>query len=538
MIRLLSAALLLVSFSAAITLEEIDPKVPSRAKNFLIWQYLQQDITPAQADRAFYQIRDVDRKLFFAYAEKSSDAVVKHTAKCMKLTGSDIIKMQDHDCIRAAMAPHKVAALTLKERQKLLQDFNGEEEETWLKMLADDSLSEHLESYDPKLYLHIGNSAGRTFRQKNFNRRLSDSYMEQLSKSPGFSTFVLLVATDPKMDKLHHALTVLDGDGIDAQTNFFLALNQLRFGQKNSALRHLAIVYKKSYFRMQKDKALFWMYQITGDPEPIRVLSKSFDLNIYSLYAKELTQTVIDNYYTILKTIDEPTTIDLKNPFVWLDLLETINNTPKDKLFELAGQYKSRELLPLQSFIVERAYNYRIQNYITPYAESMIQLSNDDKALMLSLMRQESRFIPSALSTSYALGVMQLMPFLVKSLDKDAKKPRESLSQMFEPERNIAYATRHIEWLQKSLYHPLFIAYAYNGGIGFTKRHLLGGTFRKGKYEPFFSMEMMANSQSREYGKKVLANYVIYKRIYGEAVSILHLFDTLTQPSHTDRFRK
>jgi len=537
-IRQLLALLLLVSFGSAVTLEDIDSKVPSRAKNFLIWQYFQQDITPEQADRAFYQIRNVDRKLFFAYADKSDDPVVKYTARCMKLTGSDITGVNDHDCVRIALAPHKIAALTLKERQKFLRDFKGEDEEPWLEMLADDSLAEHLESYDPKLYLRISNSAGRTFRQKNLNRRLSQSYMEKLSKSPGFSTFVLLVATDPKMDKLHHALTLLDGDGIDPQTNFFLALNQLRFGQKNSALRHLAIVYKKSYFRMQKDKALFWMYQITGDPEPIRVLSRSFDLNIYSLYAKELTDTVIDNYYTILKTVDEPAAIDLKDPFVWHDLLDMINKTPKDKLFELAGQYKNRELLPLQSFIVERAYNYRIQNYITPYVGSMKQLSNDDKALILSLMRQESRFIPSALSSSYALGVMQLMPFLVRSLDKDAEKPRNSLFEMFEPKRNIAYASRHIRWLKKSLYHPLFIAYAYNGGIGFTKRHLLGGTFRSGKYEPFFSMEMMANSQSREYGKKVLANYVIYKKIYGEAVSILHLFDTLTQPSHTDRFRK
>ena len=92
--------------------------------------------------------------------------------------------------------------------------------------------------------------------------------------------------------------------------------------------------------------------------------------------------------------------------------------------------------------------------------------------------------------------------------------------------------------MKKSLYHPLFMAYAYNGGMGFFRRHLETGTFNEGLYEPYLSMELMSNRESREYGKKVLANYVMYKKIMGEEVSIVHLFDTLTQPKKTDRFRE
>jgi soluble lytic murein transglycosylase len=135
------------------------------------------------------------------------------------------------------------------------------------------------------------------------------------------------------------------------------------------------------------------------------------------------------------------------------------------------------------------------------------------------------------------MGTMQIMPFLVKALNKTADEKINDLTDMFNPKYNIAFASEHLKFLHKSLYHPLFVAYAYNGGIGFTKRHLLDGTFLKGKYEPFMSMEMMANTESREYGKKVLANYVMYKMILGEKVSIHHLFDTLTQPDETDRFR-
>ena len=74
--------------------------------------------------------------------------------------------------------------------------------------------------------------------------------------------------------------------------------------------------------------------------------------------------------------------------------------------------------------------------------------------------------------------------------------------------------------------------------MGFFKRHLKStNAFNEGEYEPFISLEMMANTESREYGKKVLANYVMYKHILKEDVSIVHLFDTLTQPHLTDRFR-
>ena len=51
-------------------------------------------------------------------------------------------------------------------------------------------------------------------------------------------------------------------------------------------------------------------------------------------------------------------------------------------------------------------------------------------------------------------------------------------------------------------------------------------------------MDMMNNAESREYGKKVLANYVMYKRIMGEDISIVHLFDTLRVEKQSDHFVK
>jgi len=41
----------------------------------------------------------------------------------------------------------------------------------------------------------------------------------------------------------------------------------------------------------------------------------------------------------------------------------------------------------------------------------MRDYSTDRKALMLAIARQESKFIPASISRSFALGMMQFMPF-------------------------------------------------------------------------------------------------------------------------------
>jgi soluble lytic murein transglycosylase len=80
---------------------------------------------------------------------------------------------------------------------------------------------------------------------------------------------------------------------------------------------------------------------------------------------------------------------------------------------------------------------------------------------------------------------MQIMPFLSKAIAKELQEPYD-IDKQLEAKTNIRYAHHHLNFLEKRLKHPLFIAYAYNGGIGFTKRVLKSGLFKSGEYEPFF----------------------------------------------------
>ena len=161
----------------------------------------------------------------------------------------------------------------------------------------------------------------------------------------------------------------------------------------------------------------------------------------------------------------------------------------------------------------------------------MKQFNNDTQALLYALGRQESLFIPTAISTSYALGVMQLMPFNVTAIAKQmGESEKITYQDMFDPAINIPYAEYFTRPLLKEFKHPLFISYAYNGGPGFTRRLLeTKQLFKKDNpLDPWYSMEMIPYEETRKYGKKVLANYIIYQKSFGKEIDIQKtLQDTL-----------
>lgn len=532
-------SLLLPLFLWGVTLQEINSYPRSQAKDFYIWQFLkQQSTTPSEAEQAFIQLKNVSWKIFKAYAEKSHKEEVKLTAHYMEFDDIDRETSQDLDAVKVTLDPYKATKLSQKRLQELYTYYKDDKEFNYLQMLKDKNFYKKLEHYSPELFLKVFNNCGSLCRESFFNTQLSLEYLYRLSKEEDFAQFIKLATTNEYFTHLQRTLLKYKTDlDLDAQSALFLGLNFLKYNKKDRALYYFQRSYEKAYFSSHKDRALFWIYMTLKDKKYLQELTKSFDINIYTLYADELLNKSANNYYTTLPTAAAESFINLQNPFEWNSILNEIKNTKKSDMHKLAEFYNAKNLLPVQSFIYERASGYKESGYLMPYDKFMPK-DRDKRSLMYALMRQESRFIPSALSYSFALGTMQIMPFLVKHLNKSAPKKINELTDMFNPEYNIEFASRHIDWLMRKVYHPLFIAYAYNGGIGFTKRLLLSGKFAKKRYEPFMSMELMQNSESREYGKKVLANYVMYKKILHEEISIQHLFNALLHPRLSDTFRE
>ena len=227
---------------------------------------------------------------------------------------------------------------------------------------------------------------------------------------------------------------------------------------------------------------------------------------------------------------------DITNPIDWAKVKHQMK--AGCDLDDLADDHKSQECIGVYTYLKAKASNFTESYFPMPYRDAMKDMPKERQALIYAIARQESRFVPASVSRSFALGMMQFMPFLIKHIAKQ-KGENIDLDKLFDPYKAIEYADYHLDYLTKYLHHPLFIAYAYNGGIGFTRRYIRNNKhFRKGPYEPYMSMESMKNIEAREYGKKVLANYVIYMNKLGVKTRIFPLLKILATPEKTDTFRK
>ncbi|MBS9778758.1 MAG: transglycosylase SLT domain-containing protein, partial [Campylobacteraceae bacterium] len=91
----------------------------------------------------------------------------------------------------------------------------------------------------------------------------------------------------------------------------------------------------------------------------------------------------------------------------------------KSEQEKYANSFYTKQTLPHYTYLKEIASGYTKNFFITPYDKYLNGVDKKRKALIYSIARQESRFIPSAVSTSYALGLMQFMPFLAKATAKN-----------------------------------------------------------------------------------------------------------------------
>lgn len=536
--RFLAALFFPFLLAAAPSLEELKQSPSGLVRNFYIWQFMQSNITATQADEAYSLVDGFNQKVFTEYAKKTEKESVKEQYACSRLDAKELLKIEDAACVNMALSLPAAMKLSEGERVKLsavLMEKYASKGELLRLMNSKDLAFEALKS-GPKNYLTLFNGLDYDARRKHFDRALSPKEINLLAQEKSFAQALKYIVTDAQMVQMQKSILALEPQEFSAQSYFYLALNVLRFKATGKALFYLELAQKKVTDPMNRDKMLFWRYLISKDERFLKELAQSSDINIYTLYASEKLKIDVKNYFTKLPAKGKTSRNDFQNPYAWKTLLDEVRQADEKELENLLERHSGKEDNVLQAFIYTKTQKYKNHNFIMPYQKATHALSADDKAIIYALARQESHFIPTAISYSYALGVMQIMPFLVKALAAD-KKEEISLDEMFDPCKNIEYASVHLKYLQKHLFHPLFIAYAYNGGIGFTKRHLLEGSFSQGSFEPYLSMELMANSQSREYGKKVLANYVVYKKILGEEVKITSLFETLTEPSRTDRFR-
>jgi soluble lytic murein transglycosylase len=516
-------------FAKSYTLNELQKFPKSNAKDFYIYRYLEKTISKNEAKILYKEVNRLSPKLYKRFLPYIDE--LKRKNHCQKLKPKYLTGVSQ-DCVSYALPLYKAIQLEPNYLTTLASSLNSNAPKMAqkYKVVAKRDFNILLDQ-KPDILLSIFNNVGSNFRKRYYNHKFSKQLLPSLVKEKSFNTTIEKIVRED-LANLQKSIVNINSKDLNANSNFLLGLNAIKYGQLELALKYLQISEKKAYFTFEKDKALFWQYLLTKNNSILDKLIDSHEINIYSLQAYELKGKFPKNIVYDLKTYQKKAPFNIRDPFAWLKFQKKI----KSKKFN-SFKDKKAYLLKLTSYeskphIAKLLYNYKAKTeyFLTPYSKYLKNISTKRKVLIYSLARQESRFIPTDISSSYALGMMQFMPFLAKDIAKKFKLTNFEYEDMFDPKTAYDFANYHLDFLEKNLDHPLFIAYAYNGGIGFTKRKILNkGYFKAGSYEPFWSMEMIPNAQARKYGKRVLANYVIYSKHLGLDTSLKSLLNTLKQ---------
>lgn len=502
----LFALFVVVGFAKSYEFDFVNQMPTSREKDYFIWRFLlQEDTNSTQAIEIIKGAKALNAKVKKAYLKKTGTYPTLTKKPRPKPT-----KAQKEAWRRKAEISKKVKK-SLNPMQELLKK-------------------------EATMQTFIFNNATKAERKK-FNHILTPNQYKKLTHSPHFNQSIKLIKEENlNYIKKSFLFSPALSNALTFDTHIKLALNAIKNNKPDIAIIYFGEARKKAKKRKYKDQASFWLYLLTKDHIYLNSLVKSYDINIYTLLARDRLRLQYPSTISPKFVKRRNKHYDIEDPIAWAKLKTKIFDLSVDK-HKLAQDFKTNESVAHYSYIMEKAYNYKKHYFPMPYRDVMQRLSKKRQALIYAIARQESRFIPASVSRSFALGMMQIMPFLIKDI---AKKRGDliDLDDIFNPYKSLVYANYHLDYLQSWLYNPLLIAYAYNGGIGFTKNLLTQKSlFQNRAYEPFLSMESIEVSETREYGKAVLTNYVIYLNKLGYPIRISQILKHLKDAKNVDRFR-
>jgi soluble lytic murein transglycosylase len=152
-----------------------------------------------------------------------------------------------------------------------------------------------------------------------------------------------------------------------------------------------------------------------------------------------------------------------------------------------------------------------------PYWETIKAESaknNLDPYLVASLIRQESEFNPSAVSSANACGLMQVLPSEGKRLAHEEGMSNFQSFQLFDPATNIRLGTRYLrKTLDKFGGVTEYALAAYNAGDSRVVDWQAAGPYQG--IDEF--VESIPFTETREYVQAILRNIETYKSVYGVA---------------------
>ena len=146
-----------------------------------------------------------------------------------------------------------------------------------------------------------------------------------------------------------------------------------------------------------------------------------------------------------------------------------------------------------------------------PQLKSFSRKAGIDPYFALAIMREESHFNPRALSSSKAMGLMQLMPATAKYVARKKNIELKKKEDIYNPELNTLLGTLYLGGLSERFKSELiYTAGSYNAGP-----HNMLKWIKRWKGKPLDAfVEQIPFNETKNYVKRVYRSYKLYKQIY------------------------
>jgi soluble lytic murein transglycosylase len=159
--------------------------------------------------------------------------------------------------------------------------------------------------------------------------------------------------------------------------------------------------------------------------------------------------------------------------------------------------------------------------YPQPFKETVERYASEAELapeILYALIRTESYFKPDIVSSSGAVGLVQLMSATAEEMaDRIARRGgpdyRVGGLDLKDPETSIHIGSYYLSYLNAQMGSPLLALLAYNGGMGRVRNWLAADRRQGGLPEDLF-LETIEYLETRDYGRKVLAAAAIYGYLY------------------------
>lgn len=159
----------------------------------------------------------------------------------------------------------------------------------------------------------------------------------------------------------------------------------------------------------------------------------------------------------------------------------------------------------------DRVYKYfypiKYEEYVYKYSEKY----EIDPLLIFSIIKAESNFDEKVVSSSGAVGLMQLMESTAEEIAEDLGIEYKKGETLYNPEMNIMLGVKYYSMLTKVYNNDKSLALAaYNAGIGNVDDWIENEVIQ----DDGSDIENIPFNETNNYVRKTLRNYEIYKELY------------------------